>query len=56
MIIISLIIAYAVGRVFAPQLTHAIARAVVSVFGSVAFVLLIFLRFCPGSSRSIRRL
>jgi len=56
MIIISLIIAYAAGIVLAPELTRTTVKVVLSVLGSVAMVLLIFFRICPGPSRSIRRL
>lgn len=55
MIILTALTVYALGMLFAPGATRAVSKALISLIGTLAVVLLIFWRITPSSTRTIRR-
>ena len=55
MIIVTVLTLYAFGLIFAPAATRAVLKALTSLIGTLAVILLVFWRICPSTTRTIRR-
>ena len=55
MITLTILTAYVLGIILAPGPTRAVLKALKSLLGTLAVVLLIFWRIFPGSSGTLRR-